>query len=165
MTYQEVVILLGSNITPRKQFLQEAEKLLINDLGKLYKASSVYESEPWGFDSNQAFLNKILVFETDAGPKQILDICQKTENVLGRKRKRGNGYASRTIDVDILYVDDLVMKTTELTIPHPRLSERKFTLLPLVEIMPDFIHPVLKQTHQELLEQCKDPLNVELFND
>jgi 2-amino-4-hydroxy-6-hydroxymethyldihydropteridine diphosphokinase len=165
MVTETVVILLGSDLEPRKEFIASAVSLLQQQVGILTKESGMYESEPWGFESDTRFLNKVVVLESELQAREVLKNCLDIEQALGRERKKDSGYASRTIDVDILYFGQKVLDEEDLQIPHPRLQERRFTLLPLREVLPGFLHPVLKKTQKELLEQCSDRSQVVLFKE
>jgi len=160
-----VVLLLGSNIEPRKKFLDKALFLLQQELGRMTASSAIYESEPWGFDAKVSFLNRVVLFETEKSPEEVLDVCLDVEMNLGRERKESEGYASRTVDVDILYYGERIVNSDRLVIPHPRLHLRRFTLLPMVEVLPELVHPALMKTQKELLEICPDDSEVKLFID
>jgi len=151
----KITILLGSNQGNRKELILKAIQLLETKLGKCKKVSSTYESEAWGFEAETAFLNQVLVFESSLKPEEVLKIGLDTEKKLGRIRN-AEGYTSRTMDIDLLFYDNQIIEEANLQIPHPRLHLRRFTLEPLVEIMPDFIHPKLKKDMRELLEVCTD---------
>lgn len=159
---KEVYLLTGSNIEPRIHFLQEAMKEINSRIGKIYRSSSIYESEAWGFESDISFLNQVLVIRSKLSVNEILDEILRIEHELGRKRIKGK-YTSRSIDIDILYFGSEIIKTNELTVPHARLHERIFTLMPLEEIAEDFIHPVLKMTNKELLEKSQDKNKVWIY--
>lgn len=153
-----VFLLLGANLgSPLKQ-LELAQKMLVENVGKLHSESAIYESEAWGVEDQPKFLNKVIHLTTPFDPHETLAICQNVEDTLGRVRKEKWG--SRIIDIDILYYNSEVLDEPFLKIPHPYLHLRKFTLVPLVEIAPHGIHPVLKYTNEELLLRCSDPLNV-----
>lgn len=158
-------ILLGSNQGNSMLLLQQACELLQKSVGGIIKKSSVYESIPWGFEAEQNFLNQVLATETEFSPKQLLLATQQVEQQLGRiiKTYKPGVYASRLIDVDILFYGEQLIQTSALAIPHPRLHLRKFTLLPLVEIAPDFVHPVLKKTMKQLLQKCEDKGEVSIL--
>lgn len=175
-------LLLGSNMGDKVSFLHKAverlQQLSINPA----VVSSIYESEPWGFNSKEWFLNQAVKIETDLDPQTLLDKILEIEKNLGRKRNpRGEwnvgsnagsnvgsdtgsegdlGYSSRTIDIDILLYEDLVINTADLKVPHPRMHLRRFVLMPLCEIAPDQIHPVLNQKISGLLEKCEDSAKV-----
>lgn len=154
----KVVIILGSNLGDRGKIIEEATKRLAQKTGKLVVVSSFYETEPWGFESQDLFLNQVAVIETRLSPEQMLQCCLETETELGRTRSGSVRYASRPIDIDILFYDSLVIDVPGLTIPHPRLQERNFVLAPLNELMPDFIHPVLHQKISGLFKTSPDTL-------
>lgn len=155
----KTVFLLGGNQGNRKDLILRAIQLLKSQIGDCKIASSLYETEAWGFKTELAFLNQVLVFETEKSPREILKIAQKIESDLGRIRS-SDGYSSRTMDIDILFYDNLIVSDSDLQIPHPRLHLRRFTLEPLVEIMPDYIHPLIAKSMQELLIDCNDKLNI-----
>ena len=152
---KRVFLLTGSNIEPRSNYLAQAEKKIEEKIGKIVDCSSIYESEPWGFEAEIAFLNQVLVVETNLSSFEILGRIHSIEKRLGRTRN-GKVYLSRTIDIDILYIENEIIETKELTVPHPRLHERKFTLLPLAEVAGKFKHPILKKTNDELLSKVND---------
>ena len=136
--------------------------LLINDrCGHVVALSSAYESEPWGFEAEEWFLNRVIVLETEMKPEPLLEALLDIERELGRVRHPGiEGYTSRTADLDILYFGSRVVVTDNLAIPHPRLHLRRFALLPLCEVAPNFVHPTFKLTHTELLRRCPDTSEV-----
>lgn len=131
-------------------------------LGSIVRASSIYETEPWGFISENSFLNQVIEISTDENPEQLLDNILKLEKELGRER-HGSGYSSRTIDIDILFYNDRIIRKKNLTIPHPRIQERMFTLAPLKELDEDMVHPGSHKTIGELYRECKDSVRVELY--
>jgi len=158
-----VVLLLGSNIEPRKKYLDSAIEILQEDIGAITLRSKIYESEPWGFEAKVRFLNIAIVINTDKSAKEVLKICLKTEQRLGRERKVEPGYSSRKVDVDVLYYGDEIVNLPELVIPHPRLHLRRFALIPLTDVVPDMVHPIFKKNQNELLEECQDKSGVKLF--
>ena len=158
----KVVLLLGSNLGNRKNFLDKAIELIKSRVGLVSKASSIYESEPWGFNSNNLFLNQVIIIESTYQPQTILKKLQQIENELGRKIK-SQTYQNRIIDIDILFYDEMQFKSKELTIPHPRLHLRQFTLIPLVEIAGNYIHPVLGQRLDELVTNFPDNKSVKVY--
>ena len=155
-------LLLGSNIEPRLDFITKTINMTETSSGKVIGLSSVYESEPWGFKSDTKFLNCVLSMESELTAEDLLKSILLIEKNMGRTRKEG-GYASRNIDIDILYFNNEAIELPDLIIPHPRLHERRFTLVPLVEIAPDFEHPVLKKTNSALLDCCDDLSEVITF--
>jgi 2-amino-4-hydroxy-6-hydroxymethyldihydropteridine diphosphokinase len=159
----KVILLFGSNIEPRLSFLQQAEQKVAASVGRVLQLSRVYESEPWGFQASRAFLNRAAILETDLTVHQVLKQVLSIETELGRQRLN-EGYASRQIDIDILYFNKMQITIPELSVPHPGIPDRLFVLLPLVEIAAGFVHPVLKQTQADLLKQCTDELKVWVFN-
>lgn len=155
----KTVLLLGSNMGDSKGLILKAKNLLEIKLGSCIKSSSIYESESWGFKTTDSFLNQVLVFENELRPQEILLIALELEIELGRVRNK-KGYSSRTMDIDLLFYDQEIIKQDDLEIPHPRLHLRRFTLEPLVEILPDFIHPIFNKTLHKLLVNCTDNLSV-----
>lgn len=145
---------LGSNLGPRKAYLQQAARLLIARKLRIAKKSFIYESEPVANIAQPWFLNCVLQVAGDLKPENLLNITQKIEAQLGRQRPFPN--SPRTIDIDILLAEDLVINTDQLIIPHPRLAKRKFVLLPLVEIAPQVIHPVYQKTIERLYRELTD---------
>lgn len=156
----QIVTILGSNSGDKRRYLAEAIRLM-SAWGKVVRESALYETEPWGFTCEEAFINQVVIFETSLPPLDFLHRCQEAEKQLGRVRPTGGPrYTSRPIDIDLLFCDSLVIDTPELTIPHPRLCERNFVLVPLAEIMPDFVHPVNRKTIAALAQACPDRLAV-----
>ncbi len=150
-------IIAGGNIPPRRQYIRKAIDILKDKGLEVEQESSVYESEPWGFEAENDFLNKVVLLKTELSPVGLLDVLLNTEKELGRRRGKTDGYASRRIDLDILFYDRLIIEKSTLKIPHPRIPQRRFVLEPLSEIAADFIHPKLEMTISELLKQCDDP--------
>ena len=148
---QMVYLLLGSNLGNRKEILDKAIKLLSQKVGVVILQSKDYETSPWGVTDQPDFLNLVVSIQTKLKPLQILEITQSIENQLGRIRKEKWG--ARLIDIDVLFYGNEIIDEPNLKIPHPLLQERDFTLSPLAEIAPDFVHPVLGKTILELREK------------
>jgi len=148
---------LGTNLGSREETLSAARQLLSTKL-RLLRVSSVYETEPWGFREQPAFLNQVLQAETDLSPLRLLRFLKRIEKQLGRTKTFR--YGPRLIDIDILFYDQSVINTRKLQVPHPRLPERAFVLVPLAEIAPKWVHPFLGQSVQELLQACPDKESV-----
>ncbi|MDR2362232.1 MAG: 2-amino-4-hydroxy-6-hydroxymethyldihydropteridine diphosphokinase [Prevotellaceae bacterium] len=157
-----VFLLLGTNQGDRENMLRQARIQLQQQAGRIIRQSSLYESEPWGFASPDWFLNQALVLETALEPLPLLSVTQRIEAALGRRRT-GDEYASRPIDIDILLYDDRIITCAELTIPHRRMHERLFALRPLNELAPALIHPHLKQSIASLVAACTDRGTVDLI--
>jgi 2-amino-4-hydroxy-6-hydroxymethyldihydropteridine diphosphokinase len=149
-------LLLGSNLGNRLANLQRAIKLLKQKGIFTERTSSVYESEPWGIHEQDWFLNAVLEIESSLGPEQLLQSLLDVEKTMGRVRQIKWG--PRLIDIDILYMDDHISNSDMLRLPHPGIPGRRFTLMPLVELIPDKKHPLSGATQVELLVQCEDPL-------
>ncbi|HLN72004.1 MAG: 2-amino-4-hydroxy-6-hydroxymethyldihydropteridine diphosphokinase [Methylococcaceae bacterium] len=160
----KVYLLLGGNIGDKQQVFAQATSSLGERVGKITGRSAIYETEPWGFESNDLFWNQVLELEVDIPARKVLEMTMDIEHQMGRIRKI-NQYDSRVIDIDILFYDDKIIEMPELVIPHPRIQERKFVLVPLDELVPDMIHPVLHKSIHQLLEACKDELRVERVKD
>ena len=154
-------LLLGSNQGDREYYLIEARNRISQLPGKLVQKSGVYETAAWGLEDQASFLNQVVQFSTPLSPTTLLTQINNIEKDLGRLREVK--WAARVIDIDILYFDNLVLQTPNLTIPHPHLHERRFTLVPLVELAPNFEHPGIKKTNKELLAACPDKLEVKLY--
>jgi 2-amino-4-hydroxy-6-hydroxymethyldihydropteridine diphosphokinase len=144
---QDVFIGTGSNLGDRSRALRSAVGLLEPKV-HVVKVSSVYETPPWGFEDQPAFLNQVLQVETKLDPQALLTNLKRIEKKLGRETTFR--YGPRTIDLDILFYNDLIYSTDTLQIPHPLASERAFVLVPMCEIAPDFVHPVLGRSIRDL---------------
>ena len=160
MSSEAVYLLLGSNLGDRPSVMREAIRRIAAEVGPVVAESSVYETEPWGFADQPPFLNMVVKAETSLSPEQVLKRILGIEQELGRVRDRRWG--ARLIDIDLLYYGERVVRTPDLVVPHPRLSERRFTLKPLCEIAPDFVHPVFLKSNLRLLESCGDDSAVTL---
>jgi 2-amino-4-hydroxy-6-hydroxymethyldihydropteridine diphosphokinase len=149
-------LLLGANLGNEKKIFAQVLELLQLRVGNCVKVSSLYKSAPWGFTHENYFYNQVLQIQTHKDAREVLQYCLQIENELGRTRTLNSGYEARIIDIDILYCNQEIIQQEKLQIPHPRLHLRKFTLMPLVEVAPDFIHPVFNKTQLQLLEECGD---------
>lgn len=136
---------LGTNIGNKRRNMITAAALLAERVGDVLALSGFYETEPWGFQSDNTFLNAALQLETGLPPLELLKATQEIELEMGRTQKSNGAYHDRIIDIDILLYDDLVLQTPELTLPHPLMHERQFVMEPLAEIAPNVIHPVFKK--------------------
>jgi 2-amino-4-hydroxy-6-hydroxymethyldihydropteridine diphosphokinase len=151
-------LLTGGNEGDRYLHMQQARANIEHICGRLLQVSSLYETAPWGKSDQADFLNQVLLVETLLDPEELLKAILLIEEKGGRKRTVKN--APRTIDIDILFYNHLVVEQPGLSIPHPRIADRRFVLEPLHEISPDFVHPVLGKTIHRLLLECKDELAV-----
>ena len=159
-----VYLSLGSNLGDRIGHLQQATSLLsaVPEIN-IVATSSFYESEPWNMDSENWFVNAIVQITTTLSPEDLLKECQRIEFQLGRKRDLTKGYIDRTIDIDILFYDNLILNTQELTIPHKFFHKRAFLLVPMLEIAQDFIHPLFNKSINEIYEDLENPEMVCLY--
>jgi 2-amino-4-hydroxy-6-hydroxymethyldihydropteridine diphosphokinase len=167
-TRRKIYISLGSNKGDRLKNLQDAINFIFERIGKINIISKVYNSPAFGFEGSD-FLNCCVILETDIAPDEIMLALLEIETSMGRVREANAGYESRTIDLDILFVDEDVLETKLLKVPHPELHKRKFVLKPLLEIAPKLTHPTLHKNVADLLETCEDtsvlePINIWLKN-
>jgi 2-amino-4-hydroxy-6-hydroxymethyldihydropteridine diphosphokinase len=153
-------LLLGGNIGDRKLVINKTIELIHASCGKVIKKSSLYESAPWGFEAKNQFINQVILIETAMSAEDLLLNLLNIELLLGRIRNNTSNYSSRNIDIDILFFNDEVINEQTIKIPHPLMQERKFTLLPLNEIASELHHPIFNKTVKELLNDCKDHLDV-----
>ena len=154
-------LLFGSNMGDKAALFDQACTYINNRCGRIVATSSAYESEPWGFEAEEWFLNRLIVVETELEPEALLQQLLSIEKDLGRVRHpEAKRYTSRPVDLDILYYGHRIVVTDGLTIPHPRLHQRRFALMPLCEVVPDLVHPAFRLTQTELLQRCHDSLVV-----
>ncbi|HEY6976421.1 MAG TPA: 2-amino-4-hydroxy-6-hydroxymethyldihydropteridine diphosphokinase [Chitinophagaceae bacterium] len=151
-------LLTGGNLGNRLNNLIDACKLIEQYCGKIVQRSAIYKTAAWGFTDQPDFYNQALEIQTGLSPEQLIQELLTIEKQMGRKRDVKMG--PRIIDIDILLFNNEIVHKPHLTIPHPRLHERRFALTPLAEIAPDIIHPVIHKTIQQLLMECTDTLNV-----
>lgn len=154
----KLIILLGSNMGRRRAFLKKAGKQVRKRIGSVVRSSSIYQTAAWGKTNQPDFLNQVLEIGTEFTPLACIEILLDIESGMGRVRTEKN--APRTIDLDILFYDDLILNLPNLIIPHPAITERKFVLTPLHELLPEFLHPIHKKNNTTLLQECTDLLNV-----
>ena len=154
-------LLFGSNMGDKAALFEQACTFINNRCGRIVAVSSAYESEPWGFEAEEWFFNRLVVVETALEPEELLRQLLSIEKDLGRVRHpETKRYTSRPVDLDILYFGDRIVVSEGLTIPHPRLHQRRFALMPLCEVVPNMVHPAFRLTQTELLQRCNDPLIV-----
>lgn len=154
----KVYLLLGGNLGDRTAYLQQARESIHQQVGVILRSSKVYETAAWGKTDQPNFLNQVLELETSLLPEQVLQSINSIELELGRVRHEHWG--ARVIDIDILFYNDEILQTQRLTIPHPQLHLRRFTLLPMAELAPALQHPLLLQSIHQLLQTCPDQLEV-----
>ena len=154
---------LGGNIGNRETSIQLAVSEINQRVGQVTSASRIYQTEAWGVQNQQAYLNVCLQISTELSSLELLHSLLDIEKHLGRERNANEIYASRTIDIDILFFNNEITENQDLTIPHPRLHLRKFVLIPLCDIIPDYLHPVLNKSIFNLLKACDDTLEVTLY--
>lgn len=157
----EVYLLTGGNMGDRLLNLQQAYLKIEKQAGTILKKSAVYETAAWGLTAQNAFLNQVLLLSTSSGAQELLQILLSIEQQSGRKRVIKMG--PRVIDIDILFFNNEIISTANLTVPHPQIANRRFVLTPLNEIAPGFVHPVLQKTITQLLEMCQDNLDVKEY--
>lgn len=144
---------LGTNLGNKDENLNDALEYINKRVGSINSLSAFYVTEPWGFKSDNSFLNAVCSVETEKSPMQILSITKEIEKEMGRSKKSiDNIYSDRVIDIDILLYDDLILENQDLTIPHPLMTEREFVMRPLAEIAPELIHPKLNKKMKEFLK-------------
>jgi 2-amino-4-hydroxy-6-hydroxymethyldihydropteridine diphosphokinase len=151
-----VYLLLGSNEGDKLDWLRKGITLLREKCGEIEKISSIYQTAAWGLEDQDDFYNLVLLLQTALKPGEFLEQTQQIEQELGRQRTLKWG--PRTLDIDLLFFNDEVIDLPNLKVPHPFLQQRRFTLAPLAEIAPDFIHPVYRKTVSRLLAECQDTL-------
>ena len=163
-----VYLSLGSNLGDRLGYVQQAASIIgtTKDI-QIVTASSFYETEPWHFKTDNWFVNAVIIISTSYYPEELLKLCLRVESQLGRNRQEESGYNDRTIDIDILFYDDKIIDEHEngidLTIPHPHVHERAFVLVPLLEVAPAYVHPVLKKSISDIYDDIDDPEAVLLY--
>ncbi len=157
-----LILHTGTNLGDREDNLLKANDLIEKRIGKITKFSSLYETEPWGIEDQPAFINQAIALTTELSPEAILDAANGIEEEMGRIRVKK--WERRLIDIDIIFLGDQIIKTKRLTVPHKHIQDRNFVLIPLMEIIPDFVHPIFNETIEELYEKSTDTLEVFLLN-
>lgn len=159
-----VYLSLGSNQGDRIGYVQQATSLLnLTENISIIRTSAFYETEPWNMTTDTWFVNAVIELKTSLSPEDLLNECRRIEQQLGRTPKETAGYADRTIDIDILFYGKEIINEKNLVIPHKYLHLRAFTLVPLLELIPDFEHPVLHKTISELHNDLENPEMVFLY--
>lgn len=153
-----VIILLGGNIGDTLFYLKESIRRLENHNCVITKQSEIYETEAWGVENQNNYYNQALEISTSLSPNEVLILCQKIENQLGRIRKERWG--ARTIDIDLIFYNQLIIDTPTLTIPHPRYHLRNFVLFPLADVIPDYVCPIFKTTILKIVSSSLDQSQV-----
>ncbi len=156
----QIYLSLGSNLGDRLHYLAAATEQLESAGMKVMDASGIYESGSWGYSSSNPFLNQVLKMATVMQPEELLQTIGKIEQNLDRVRGRTNGYQDRTIDIDILFFDQMVLNTPALRLPHPEIPNRRFILVPMTELAPEFSDPETGRDMQTLLNECNDEMIV-----
>lgn len=158
MKLQKVILLLGSNMGSREAQMAKAIALLEREVGKIILQSGMYETDAWGKTDQPPFLNLCVVIETKLSPQDVLVKNLLIEKEMGRVRDEKWG--TRVIDIDILFYGDKIVDEKNLKIPHPEFEKRKFAIVPLKEMLPEFLHPVTKKSIKEIYSRCPDKLGV-----
>lgn len=156
---EQVFLLLGSNLGDRLANLRNAIQEIENRAGEVLKKSAIYQTAAWGKIDQPDFYNQVIQVHTDLSSYSLLEVILLIEKEMGRVRTEK--WAARVIDIDVLYYGNQIMNTYDLVIPHPAIANRRFTLEPLAEVAPNFVHPVLQKSNAVLLLECRDVLKVE----
>lgn len=162
MDKQLLILHFGSNIGNRINYLKEALKKTEAVFGKPLNISGVYQTQAWGFSGQPDFLNMAAIFKTNVEPENVLQKIKNIEVESGRIYREH--WHERELDIDIIFYGNNIIEKLELHLPHPRMHQRNFVLVPLNEICPDYIHPVFQKSVSQLLKQCSDKLIVEKWN-
>ena len=156
-----IYLIIGGNLGNREANLRAGIDALEQWVGPVLKKSSIYETAAWGKEDEPAYLNQVLIIESSLTAQQTMQTALQIEHQLGRIRHEK--WAARTLDIDLLFFNQEVINKPGLTIPHPRIAERRFVLIPLCEVAPEMIHPLLNKTMKVLLDECYDTLPVTLY--
>lgn len=159
------ILIAGSNLGDRQRNIKESIKLLEKYAIRIIRKSKVYCSSPWGYQSSNSFLNQAMEIECSDNPFKLLEKIKAVELEMGRTYDLTAIYSDRNIDIDIILYGYHIINSETLIIPHPKMDQRKFVLEPVCELLPEFIHPVLKKSISQLLSQCADEGKVSVFLD
>ncbi len=155
---------LGSNIGDKVGYIQQAINLLVMSGNvSIVRSSAFYETEPWGNKEQDWFVNAAVEIKTKLTPQELLALCMETEKQLGRVREPNKKWTSRCIDIDILLYGDEIVNDENLKIPHRHMHERAFVLIPMLELVPDYVHPVFDKTLMDLYDEIEDPEDIFLY--
>ena len=158
----QLILHTGTNLGVREDNLLRANDLIEKKIGKITKYSSLYETEPWGVEEQPAFINQAIELTTELSPEDVLAAANAIEEEMGRIREKK--WERRLIDIDIIFYEDQIINTERLNIPHKHIQDRNFVLIPLMEIIPEFVHPIFNETIEELYEKSSDTLEVFILN-
>ncbi|MFM7766236.1 MAG: 2-amino-4-hydroxy-6-hydroxymethyldihydropteridine diphosphokinase [Bacteroidota bacterium] len=148
------IVMLGGNVGDTVCVFESALRSFEMHQNQLVSSSAIYRTKPWGYFNQRDFLNQLLVLDTPLDLAEFHNCCNNLELLHGKNKEFENG--PRSLDIDILFFDDMVLENENLTIPHPRMHQRRFNLVPICEILPDFTHPILEKKMSELLAECTD---------
>lgn len=164
MKTEKTYLLLGSNLGNSVAVLKSAVQYIDDEQNiSLKRISPLYKTEPWGVKNQNWFINAVVEIETCLQPAQLLEKCQKIEQILGRNRANETRWGERTIDIDIIFYGNNVVKSENLTIPHCLMHKRAFVLVPLMDLAADFVHPVFQKTVKRLYDELEEKEKVLLF--
>jgi 2-amino-4-hydroxy-6-hydroxymethyldihydropteridine diphosphokinase len=155
MGEHQLFLSLGGNLGKKREIFDSTLRYIEVQIGSPVKISSIYKSAPWGFQSRNLFWNRVIQVGTRLSPEEVLSEITIIEDHFERRREPGK-YLSRKMDIDILFYDDLILSSAELTIPHPHIAHRRFILEPLFEVSPEYSHPVLKEKISKIRLNCQD---------
>jgi len=157
---KEVYLIVGGNQGNILDTFRKVKIELKQQIGEIISESCIYRTAAWGDDKQSDYLNQVLSISSKLSADEVLNYCMEIEVLNGRVRNPENQWAPRTIDIDILYYGNEIINTIQLTLPHPRLHQRNFVLVPLVEIAAEWIHPIFQKSNAQLLAECVDQLEV-----
>lgn len=160
----KVYLSLGTNIGQKQKNLFQSIEYIKSKKISICSTSNIYETEPWGYQTQEKFYNMCIEIQSTKSPFELLFFFKDVEKRMGREQRLSTLYEDRIIDIDILFFDNLVLETQQLTIPHNLLHKRNFVLAPLCEIAPDFIHPIFKKTIKELYNSSKDDTKIKIIS-